>query len=557
LRRSEDSLRAILNNTSDAIVVHALDGRVFDANRRFLEMYRIADPAAARSLTIPDLSSSANPLDLLSETWSRVIAGENLCLQWRARRPGDGSEFDVEVRLTRIRLENGDAVLANIRDVTEQRRTEQALRRHNHRLAVLNTAAEALLSTAHPEAVLPSIYDRMASFFQVDGFIEFRLNPAGDGLDLVSSRTVGCARTSDQRALRLGEGIAGKVALTRRPIVLANAQASTDPNLRYVREIGAQAFACEPLVVGDRLLGTLAFASSRRQAFEPEDQEFFRTLANYIALARERERLIRELQNHATQLETTVRERTAQLVEANANLQTFAFTAAHDLRSPLRSINSFSTFTLEQFGPQLGPEGQSYLERVVRSAEQMSHLLNDLLEYSRLNQAELRLERVPLEKAIEDALALLQEEIHARGAQCVVDRPLPAVLGHPATVILIVTNFVANALKFVPPDRPPRIRLHAGPVDEFIRLVVEDNGIGIEAGDLEKLFQVFSRLHARSVFPGTGLGLAIVRRAVERMGGRVGVESEIGKGSCFWAEFRVPDALVDAAGTEGGSEEVR
>jgi signal transduction histidine kinase len=271
-----------------------------------------------------------------------------------------------------------------------------------------------------------------------------------------------------------------------------------------------------------------------------------------------------ELARANAALERKVAERTAQLVEANGNLQTFAYTAAHDLRSPLRSIRNFSGMVLEDYGAQLGADGRSLLERVTASADQMNRLLNDLLDYSKMSQAELKLEPVSLRQAIGEALALLDADIRGKNAVVTVAEPLPEVIGNEATVVLLINNLVSNALKFVSPGVQPQIRIgteyrrqetgdrrqeepatqhatrttipHSAP--RTVRIWVQDNGIGIAREDLEKLFSAFQRLYGRQVYPGTGLGLAIVRKGAERMGGQVGVESEPGKGSRFWIELR-------------------
>jgi PAS domain S-box-containing protein len=256
------------------------------------------------------------------------------------------------------------------------------------------------------------------------------------------------------------------------------------------------------------------------------------------------------------ELERKVQERTAQLVEANANLQTFTHAAAHDLRSPLRTIDSFTGLALEDFGPKLDPECRSHLERVSQAAQTMGRLMNDLLEYSRMERAELKLDAISLQSAVQDALALLEAEIRATQASVTIQEPLPAVIGHRATVVLIIHNLLSNALKFVAVGVQPQVRLWAEDsldarggegdaqktADEqgarVVRLWVEDNGIGIPPEQVAKLFRVFQRLHSRQTYPGTGLGLAMVRRGVERMGGRTGVESELGKGSRFWVELQ-------------------
>jgi signal transduction histidine kinase len=265
---------------------------------------------------------------------------------------------------------------------------------------------------------------------------------------------------------------------------------------------------------------------------------------------------------HRAELEDLVEHRTAQLVEANASLQAFAYTAAHDLRSPLRGITSFSSIVLEDYGPKLDETGRSMLDRIVQSANQMSRLLDDLLEYSRVSAAELTSEPVSLAKAVSEAVALLDADIRAKNAVITVTNPLPGVIGHPATLVLVINNLVSNALKFMPPGVQPQIRIWAEEIRNgsattnnvarnipevpdsafrtpqsapgMVRIWVEDNGIGIARENLDKIFVAFQRLHGKQVYPGTGLGLAIVRKGAIRMGGQAGVESEIGKGSRFW-----------------------
>jgi PAS domain S-box-containing protein len=282
---------------------------------------------------------------------------------------------------------------------------------------------------------------------------------------------------------------------------------------------------------------------------------------------------IDEQKRAAEKLEQAVTQRTAELREANENLQTFSYTAAHDLRSPLRTISAFSALVLDEFKGSLPPDAAQYMARVKASASQMERLLTDLLEYSRIAQADLHPEPVSLQNAVQEAVALLDADIKAKHAVLAIDKPLPVVRGHPATLVTLIQNFLANALKFMPEGVEPRIRIYseqvAGEVEDsgghgpvfgpngipdrspdrsgptkdasapltFIRLSVEDNGIGIDPRNLHRLFTAFERLNDRRLYPGTGLGLAIVRKAVERLGGRVGVQSEPGKGSRFWIDL--------------------
>jgi signal transduction histidine kinase len=156
-----------------------------------------------------------------------------------------------------------------------------------------------------------------------------------------------------------------------------------------------------------------------------------------------------------------------------------------------------------------------------------------------MSRAELPLGRVDLDRAVERALQELQADVAARGARVSIAGPLGVVRAHPGTLEQVLTNLLGNALKFVPADRVPSVRIHAEDRGSTGRVWIEDNGVGIAREHQDRIFKVFERLHGTERYPGTGIGLALVRRGVERMGGRVGVESDLGKGSRFWIELPV------------------
>jgi PAS domain S-box-containing protein len=237
-------------------------------------------------------------------------------------------------------------------------------------------------------------------------------------------------------------------------------------------------------------------------------------------------------------LEKRVEERTAKLAEANRELEAFVYTASHDLRAPLRTLEGFSQALLDDYGVRIDPTGRMYLERIVAAAVRMDLLIQDLLRYSRLTQAELVLERVNLGSAMQAVLRQLEPVIQRTGAEIDIEPDLPTVWGHDTTVPEAMANLVDNALKFVAPGVAPRLRVCAERRGEWIRFSVADNGIGIEPQYHQEIFQVFHRLHGLEAYPGTGIGLAIVRKGIERLAGRVGVESQPGQGSRFWFELK-------------------
>jgi signal transduction histidine kinase len=238
----------------------------------------------------------------------------------------------------------------------------------------------------------------------------------------------------------------------------------------------------------------------------------------------------REIKELNVGLDRRVRERTAEL-------EAFAYTVAHDLRAPLRTMHGLSDILLEDAGSRLTEGERDHLRSIARAASRMDALIQDLLAYSQLGWAEVPLDVVDLGPLVQEALQSLGPYLRAHGAEIHVDPGMPLVAAHRTTLILAIENLISNAAKFVAPGVTPKIRVDAVVRARWVRLVVEDNGIGIAPQYQGKIFGVFERLHTTDVYPGTGIGLAIVRRAIERMGGRVGVESQEGKGSRFWCEL--------------------
>ncbi len=235
-------------------------------------------------------------------------------------------------------------------------------------------------------------------------------------------------------------------------------------------------------------------------------------------------------------LEKAVLERTRELRETNIQLEEFVYSIAHDLRAPLRSMQAFSSMLLAEHGGALTEEGRNFARRIVTAAENMDALVLDLLAYGRMARREMVLGPVDVREVWVVAQAQHERNIQETGAVVETVMPLPRVAGHEATVGQVLANLLGNALKFTAPGVKPRVRLRAEAEAGRVRLWVEDNGIGIAPEYRERIFRIFERLDPRQ-YGGTGIGLSIVRKGIERMGGRVGVDSEVGKGSRFWIEL--------------------
>jgi two-component system CheB/CheR fusion protein len=243
-----------------------------------------------------------------------------------------------------------------------------------------------------------------------------------------------------------------------------------------------------------------------------------------------------ELQKAKEELEQRVLDRTASLQETTEQLETFCYTIAHDLRSPLRAQQSFAQILLDDYRNALDEEGRDYAQRIVSSALRLDMLVHDLLTYSRLSRSELKFGAVDLQALVEDVELALVDQIKAKNATISRGHLFP-VQAHAPTLEFVLSNLFGNAFKFVQSGVQPRVNIWSELRGEFVRVWIEDNGIGIAPEHQHRIFGVFERLHTTDVFPGTGMGLAIVKKGVERMHGRVGLESQPGKGSRFWIEL--------------------
>lgn len=228
------------------------------------------------------------------------------------------------------------------------------------------------------------------------------------------------------------------------------------------------------------------------------------------------------------------------LKKANEELEAFAYTVSHDLRTPLRTMEGFAHTLLADFGDQLPEQARDYARRIVASGRRSERLIGDLLEYSRLSFEEVELEPVELEHVMKAALERVSADIEETGAEIRVERPLPHVRGHASTLVRVVDNLLSNALKFVPDGASPAVRVRAEERGDRVRLWVEDRGIGISPEQHERVFGIFERLVESGDRPGTGIGLAIVRRGMERIGGSAGVDSDGRSGARFWIEIPGP-----------------
>jgi PAS domain S-box-containing protein len=235
---------------------------------------------------------------------------------------------------------------------------------------------------------------------------------------------------------------------------------------------------------------------------------------------------------------------------ANRNLTSFTDSISHDLRSPLRALSGYSELLLEEGADALGEECRGYAERIAVASQEMSILIENLLDLSRSTRATIHLQTVDLSTEIDDIAGQLQREEPGRDVRFIIQRPVK-VRADPALIRTVLRNLVENAWKFTSHQAGALIEFGTTPTeDALICCYVRDNGAGFDPLDLTKLFQPFQRLHKPSEFPGTGIGLASVRQIVERHGGRAWAEGKVGEGAAIY--FTLDAAGIDRSAGPAG-----
>ena len=247
---------------------------------------------------------------------------------------------------------------------------------------------------------------------------------------------------------------------------------------------------------------------------------------------KQRDGLLKEVQQLNVNLELRVKQRTAELKAVNKELEAFSYSVSHDLRAPLRSIDGFSMALLEDYGNKLDEEGQDYLDRVRKSAQRMGQLIDDLLQLSRVNRDHISPKEVDLAPLAEKVIDELSSGEPDRKVDFKVGKDL-TVEGDPRLLRVMLDNLIGNAWKFTAKQPQAEIafdRCKDNPQVFFIK----DNGVGFDMKHADKLFGAFQRLHRVTDFPGTGIGLATVQRILNRHGGKVWAEAKLGEGAVFY-----------------------
>ena len=513
--------------------------------------------------------------------FERALAGESSVLstalhQHLLAMPSPFPEQGLAQMLQTARIaplvSNGKncGVVLVIEDVTQRETQAMALAQQQRRDALLSWALAHLLETEQPRKVVRQLFFKIAEQLDFDTFLIYlRDVETGElGLETVG----GVPMESDPEFLACP--FRSLLTSETKDITVINHLETLDgPEFSSLRKVGVSAAVLMPLAAKNRNLGLLCFATSIRDVIERDECELLTTISQYLATALDRENTNRQLlrakellRDEAQLLEARVQERTARLKETISDLETYSYTIAHDLRAPARSMTGYCEVLLEDLAAVLPAEALGAINRIFMASKRMENLTHDLLEFSKVSRQEIVLSTVEIEPIIEDLSSLrlpaVRQAISIHG-------PLHPVRGHRGLLQQVLSNLIDNAVKFVQPGKPPKISVSTEQVphcavqvhprtllfsaellapqeaaignsdnpSKAIRIWVRDEGIGVAREIQQKIFGIFERGSTSATYEGTGIGLAIVARAMQRMGGACGVQSEPGKGSSFWLDL--------------------
>lgn len=234
------------------------------------------------------------------------------------------------------------------------------------------------------------------------------------------------------------------------------------------------------------------------------------------------------------ELEDLVNQRTLDLKTANEELESFSYSISHDLRAPLRAINGFSQAIIEDYAKEIPEEATKYLNRIAANADKMGGLIDDLLEFSRMNRKKVSQEEVDLDSLVTQLI----EDIFPDSKHLIEVVGLPSISCDPIMITQVFTNLISNAIKYSSKEEKPKIILSGKEDDDATVISIKDNGAGFNMNYYDKLFQVFQRLHTESEFEGTGVGLSLCAKIMKSHGGEIWAESEPEKGAIFYLRFK-------------------
>lgn len=416
------------------------------------------------------------------------------------------------------------------REVQERTEAEAALQRQNQRSQLFADVTLKVRQSLQIDDILQTAVAEVKTILQADRVLIYRLWPDGTGSGVAEAVQPGLPQVMGtvfpQEVFPQDSKEQYRQGRIRSLVDVTQDQQVAPCLVGFLQQFEVQAKLVVPILTQGDLWGLLiAHQCTGPRHWTAFETELLQQLADQIAIALTQAQLLEQ--------ETLQRQ---ELARSNAELQQFAYIASHDLQEPLRMVTSYLQLLERRYKGQLDADADDFIQFAVDGALRMRTLINDLLTYSRIGTRGHAFELTSCTAAVEQAIANLQLAIDENGA-VVTYSDLPQLQADPTQLIQLFQNLISNAIKFRG-EAPVRIAIAVSQTEDAWLFSVQDNGIGLDPQYADQIFVIFQRLNNRTHYPGTGIGLAVCKKIVERHGGRIWVEADLGQGSTFY--FTIP-----------------
>lgn len=410
-------------------------------------------------------------------------------------------------------------------DISRLKKVEEEIRHLNQKLHLLIDAIQNLSISQNMNAVIRTInfYARQLVNSESSAFFI----QEGDFCVCVDENST--EQLWKGMSIKIESCICNDAHQNNAPVIVEDISSDKRKQLDMFKNTFVKSLVIIP-VRTDVFNGSIGIYWAEKRIISDEDISLIQTLANAASSTIENINLLNELEDR-------VQKRTEELEFANKELESFSYSVSHDLRAPLRAISGFANILKEEYQHKLDDEGKEYLSTIIRNTIRMGELIDDLLRLSRISKQEIKFQIVSINDLVKEVLQELSNSVYYEKARFTIHN-LPDVLGDRALLKIAFTNLISNALKFSSHEIKPKIEIGAFDENGIKNFFIKDNGVGFDMQYVNKLFNVFQRLHRTEEFEGTGIGLAIVSRIISRHGGKIWAKGEVNKGATFY--FTLP-----------------
>jgi PAS domain S-box-containing protein len=532
LQESEQRFKQLIDVAQEGIWVADDRGVITYVNQRMADLlgYSNGNLLGRPVYDFIDADSRPGAKHTLSRRGSKP--GQSQDLRFRRR---DGTQLWGLVSSSPILGKDGILVgtVGMVTDITERKRAEDQLRRSAERLTMLHDMDQAIVAAQSPAEIGRAALGRMRRIVPCQRCVVVLYDFQRREAQMIAGFEGGAPLAP--ASVPLSDLLPGGTLPSGAVLYIEDLTTMEDlpPAYNQLLADGVRSVLSVPLLVESEAIGEVSLVSSTPAAFDPEHRDVALEVATPLAIAIQHARLRVELARQSGELEKRLAERGAAVRAAIAELETVLYSISHDLRAPLRQLLGFSRLLLDESGRELDPSALHYAQRIHEAADQMTTLVDDLINLSRIGRQDLLRREVSLTPLVEDIVGQLRAASDGRAIDWQIEE-LPTVEGDAGLIKIALTNLLSNAVKFTRPRERAAIRIRPVESDGQVGVAIEDNGVGFKMAYAGKLFGLFQRLHRPDEFEGNGAGLAVVQRIAHKHGGRVWAEAEPDSGATFY-----------------------